>query len=164
MELLYSFNLFNFAHIMLWTRSHFVLSEIALIVNFLQLSSAYFRHAIPVPSHSTHSSVSTVKSVHIPAVSMPLVWTFFALFWNGAIMVHCQKAIVCRVLANVAVWGILPFAGTFLIGYGDWTVGLETAFLTAGLGVGQLFMKAFALQWIFALYVLFPKPAKFPRS
>jgi len=66
-------------------------------------------------------------------------------------MVRCHDAMVCRVLANVAVWGIVPFAATFLFGYGDWTVGLETAFLTAGLGVGQFFMKTFALQWIFAL-------------
>jgi len=69
-------------------------------------------------------------------------------------MVHCHNALVCRILANVAVWGIVPFAGTFLFGYGDWTVGLATSFLTAGLGVGQLFMKAFALQWIFAFTIM----------
>lgn len=66
-------------------------------------------------------------------------------------MVHCHDALVCRVLANVAIWGIVPFAGTFLFAYNDWTVGLATAFLTAGLGVGQFFIKTFALQWIFAL-------------
>lgn len=69
-------------------------------------------------------------------------------------MVRCHDAIVCRVLANVAVWGIIPFAGTFLFAYGDWTVGLATAFLTAGLGVGQFFIKAFALQWIFAFTIM----------
>lgn len=68
--------------------------------------------------------------------------------------VHCHNAIVCRVLANVAVWGIVPFAGTFLFGYGDWTVGLATAYLTAGLGVGQFFMKVFALQWIFGFTIM----------
>lgn len=69
-------------------------------------------------------------------------------------MVRCHDALVCRVLANVAVWGLIPFAGTFLFAYGDWTVGLATAFLTAGLGVGQLFIKAFALQWIFAFTIM----------
>ena len=82
---------------------------------------------------------------------MPLVWTFFALFWNGAVMVRCENAAVCRILANVAIWGIIPFAGVFLFGYGDWTVGLATSFLAAGLAVGQFFMKVFALQWIFGL-------------
>jgi len=85
---------------------------------------------------------------------MPLVWTYFALFWNGAVMVRCHDAIVCRVLANVAIWGIVPFAGTFLFGYGDWTMGLATSFLTAGLGVGQFFIKTFALQWIFAFSIM----------
>jgi len=69
-------------------------------------------------------------------------------------MVRCHNALICRVMANVAVWGIIPFAGTFLFGYGDWTVGLATAFLTAGLGVGQFFMKVFALQWIFAFTIM----------
>lgn len=149
------FNIFNFAHIMLWIRAKFILSEIALVINFLQLTSLYFRHSLP-SRHDTsdYVSLSTIKSIHIPAVSMPLVWTYFALFWNGSVMVHCHNALVCRILANVAVWGIVPFAGTFLFGYGDWTVGLATSFLTAGLGVGQLFMKAFALQWIFAFTIM----------
>jgi len=69
-------------------------------------------------------------------------------------MVHCHDAVVCRVLANVAVWGIIPFAGVFIFGYGDWTVGLATAFLAAGLGVGQFFIKTFALQWIFAFTIM----------
>lgn len=163
------FNLLNFAHIMLWTRAYFVLSEVALALNFLQLTSLYFRHSIPIGSarHAVHSShhvpqsqpqdyisLSTIKSIHIPTVSMPLVWTYFALFWNGAVMVRCHDAMVCRVLANVAIWGIVPFAGTFLFAYEDWTVGLAIAYLTAGLGVGQLFMKMFALQWIFAFTIM----------
>ncbi|KAF8416959.1 hypothetical protein EV426DRAFT_391915 [Tirmania nivea] len=158
------FNLLNFAHIMLWTRAHFIFAEIALAINFLQLTSLYFRHSLPArPTnhHTTHPhteadyvSLSTIKTIHIPTVSMPLVWTFFALFWNGAVMVHCHDAMVCRVLANVAIWGIVPFAGTFLFGYGDWTVGLATAFLAAGLGVGQFFMKTYALQWIFAFTIM----------
>lgn len=165
------FNILNFAHIMLWTRAHFILSEVALVLNFLQLTCLYFRHSLPsrggaTTSHtSTHThisphtepeyvSVATIPSIHIPTVSMPLVWTYFAIFWNGAAMVHCHNQLVCRVLANVAIWGIVPFALTFLFGYGDWTVGIETAFLTAGLGVGQFFMKMFALQWIFAFTIM----------
>lgn len=136
---------------MLWTRSHFVLSEVFLALNFLQLTSLYFRHSLPTHRDSEYPSLSTIKSIHITAVSMPLVWTFFALFWNGAVMVRCEHAMVCRILANIAIWGIVPFAGVFLFGYGDWTVGFATSFLAAGLAVGQFFMKVFALQWIFGL-------------
>lgn len=137
---------------MFWTRAQFVLAEISLVINFLQITSLYFRHALPSRRDTTdYVSLSTIKAIHIPAVSMPLVWTYFAIFWNGSVMVHCHNALVCRILANVAIWGIVPFAGTFLFGYGDWTVGLETAFLTAGLGVAQFFTKLFAFQWIFAL-------------
>lgn len=152
------FNIFNFAWIMLWTRSHFILSEIVLIINFLQLTSLYFRHSLPLNTDSDRNdsdrtSISTIKSIHIPAVSMPLVWTYFALFWNGSIAVHCTAAIPCRILANIAIWGIVPFAGTFLFGYSDWTVGLATAYLTLGLALGQMWIKAFALQWIFAFVI-----------
>jgi len=69
-------------------------------------------------------------------------------------MVRCEHAMVCRILANVAIWGIIPFAGVFLFGYGDWTVGLATSFLAAGLAVGQFFMKVFALQWIFGFTIM----------
>jgi len=147
-------NILNFAWVMIWTRSHFVLSEVALALNFLQLTSLYFRHSLPVHRDSEYPSLSAIKSIHIPAVSMPLVWTFFALFWNGAVMVHCENAMVCRILANVAIWGIIPSAGVFLFGYGDWTVGLATSFLAAGLAVGQFFMKTFALQWIFGFTIM----------
>ncbi|KAF8432807.1 hypothetical protein BGX38DRAFT_243122 [Terfezia claveryi] len=162
------FNLLNFAHIMLWTRAHFILAEVALAINFLQLTSLYFRHSLPRPRtlHTTHRdslnprteadyvSISSIKSIHIPTVSMPLAWTYFALFWNGAVMVRCHDAMVCRILANIVIWGIVPFAGTFLFAYGDWTMGLAIAFLTAGLGVGQFFMKTFALQWMFAFTIM----------
>jgi hypothetical protein len=148
------FNLLHFLHITLWTRGQFLLGEIVLIVNFLQLTALYFRHSLPRTADSQILSLSKVPSIHLPAVAMPLVWTYFALFWNGAVMVRCHDAAVCRILANVAIWGIVPFAGTFLFGYGDWTVGFATAFLTAGLGVGQFFIKTFALQWIFAFTIM----------
>lgn len=146
-------NVFNFAWIMLWVRSHFFLSEIALIINFLQLTSLYFRHSLPLVADSDRTSLSTIKSIHIPAVSLPLVWTYFMLFWNGSIAVHCTQALPCRILANIAVWGIVPFTGTFLFGYSDWTVGLATSYLTLGLALGQMWEKLFAFQWIFAFVI-----------
>lgn len=68
-------------------------------------------------------------------------------------MVHCHD-LVCRILANVAIWGIVVYAGFFLVVFKDWHVGFATAFLSAGLGVGQLFTKTVALQWPFAFAVM----------
>lgn len=68
-------------------------------------------------------------------------------------MVHCH-GLICRVLANVAIWGILVYAGFFLAVFKDWHIGFATAFLSAGLGVGQFFTKTIALQWPFAFAIM----------
>jgi hypothetical protein len=95
-------NLLSFAFVMLFTRSHFVWAELMLILNFVNLSSLYFRH-------STHP-----RFIHIPVVSGPLAWTFIAIYWNGAIMVNTHT-LATRILANIAIWGILVYGLFFLI-------------------------------------------------
>lgn len=69
-------------------------------------------------------------------------------------MVHCYHSLVCRVLANIAIWGIVGFAGFFLFAFNDFYVGFATSFLAAGLGVEQFFTKFIALQWPFAFAVM----------
>ncbi|KAK6353324.1 hypothetical protein TWF696_005294 [Orbilia brochopaga] len=135
------FNLLQFAWVHLWTRSHWWISELMLIANWVNLMALYFRHTT-MPAF-----------VHLPAVAMPLTWVEFALFWNGAVMVHCE-GLACRILANVGIWNFLVFAGIFVVIFNDYHVGFSTAFLMAGLGVGQFFTKAFALQWIFAFTIM----------
>lgn len=95
-------NLLQFAWVMLFVRSHFVWSEIILIINFFNLSSLYFRH-------NTHP-----RLIHIPVVSGPLAWTFVALYWNGAIGVNATN-LAARILANVAIWAILVYGLFFLV-------------------------------------------------
>jgi hypothetical protein len=87
---------------MLFVRSHFVWAELILIVNFFNLSCLYFRH-------SAHP-----RFIHIPVVSGPLAWTFVALYWNGAIMVNANS-LPARILANIAIWGILVYGLFFLV-------------------------------------------------
>lgn len=87
---------------MLFVRSHFVWAEVILIVNFFNLSSLYFRH-------SAHP-----RFIHIPVISGPLAWTFVALYWNGAIMVNAES-LAARILANIAIWGILVYGLFFLV-------------------------------------------------
>jgi len=134
-------NLLQFAFVMLFVRGHFVWSEIILIVNFFNLSALYFRH-------NTHP-----RLIHIPVVSGPLAWTFVALYWNGAIAVNAHS-LPARILANVAIWGILVYGLFFLIVYKDYTMGFALSILTASLGVGQFFTKAIAFQWIFAFVIM----------
>jgi len=134
-------NLLQFAFVMLFVRSHFVWAEVILIVNFFNLSSLYFRHA-------THP-----RFIHIPVVSGPLAWTFVALYWNGAIMVHAHS-LPARILANVAVWGILVYGLFFLVAYKDYTMGFALSILAASLGVGQFFRQVIAFQWIFAFTIM----------
>lgn len=97
-------NLFQFAFVMLFVRSHFIWAEIMLIINFFNLSSLYFRHN------------TTPKFVHMPATSGPLAWTFVALYWNGAIAVGAHN-LAARIVANVAIWGILVYGLFFLAVY-----------------------------------------------
>jgi hypothetical protein len=89
---------------MLFVRGHYIWAEIILIVNFFNLSSLYFRH-------NTHP-----RFIHIPVVSGPLAWTFVALYWDGAIAVNAET-LAARILANIAIWGILVYGGFFLVAY-----------------------------------------------
>jgi len=134
-------NLLNFGFVMLFVRSHFVWAEILLIINFFNLSSLYFRH-------NTYP-----RFIHVPVVSGPLAWTFVALYWNGAIAVNSHH-LAARILANVAIWGILVYGLFFLIIYKDYTMGFALSILTAALGVGQFFTRAIAFQWIFAFIIM----------
>jgi len=94
-------NLLQFAFVMLFVRSHFIWAEIILIINFFNLSSLYFRH----PTLPTF--------IHIPVISGPLAWNFIALYWNGAIAFNAE-GLVARILANLAIWGILAYGLFFL--------------------------------------------------
>jgi hypothetical protein len=134
-------NLLQFAFVMLFVRGYFLIAEIILIINFLNLSFLYFRHA-------THP-----RLIHIPVVSGPLAWTFVALYWNGAI-VFGAKHLAARLLANVAIWGILVYGWFFLVIYKDYTIGFELSILTASLGVHQFLIKTIAFQWIFAFTIM----------
>jgi hypothetical protein len=134
-------NLLQFAFVMLFVRGYFLIAEFILIINFFNLSFLYFRHA-------THP-----RLIHIPAVSGPLAWTFYALYWNGAITVNAHS-LPARLLANIAIWGILVYGWFFLVIYKDYTMGFALSIITASLGVHQFLFKIVALQWIFAFTIM----------
>ena len=116
------YNFLHFAWVMLWTHGDSFIAEIVVVVNFLQLTAVYFRHP------------AAPRMIHIAVSALPITFTYFLLFWNGAVALHCHS-LACRIIANVAVWGIPAFAGFFLLAFKDFYVGFATSFLAAGLGV-----------------------------
>ncbi|KAF2094170.1 DUF1774-domain-containing protein [Rhizodiscina lignyota] len=131
--------LFGFVH--LWVRSHFWLALLLIVINFFNLSSAYFRHP------------TTPRFIHIPVVSGPLAFNFVALFWVGAAAVHAHN-LPARIVANIFIWSFLGYGLFFLSVYKDYTMGFELSVLSAALGVGQFFTRVIALQWEFAFAIM----------
>jgi hypothetical protein len=135
-------NLFHFAFVMLFVRSHFAWAELILLLNFANLTLLYFRH-------NTYP-----RFIHTPVVSLPLAWTFVAIYWNGAIMVPHQHSLVARIFGNVFIWSILVYGLFFIIIYKDYTIGFALSVLAASLGVAQFTRKIIAFQWIFAFTIM----------
>ena len=153
-------NLFHFAFVMLFVRSHFAWAEVMIILNFINLSSLYFRH----PRYA--------RFIHTPVVSMPLAWTFVAIYWNGAIMVPHPASLVARIFGNIFIWSILVYGLFFIIVYKvrdpvrksflfevtnseqDYTMGFNLSVLSAAIGVSQFLRQVIALQWIFAFVIM----------
>lgn len=75
-----------------------------------------------------------------------------AIFWNGAVLFHVHK-LLGRIVANVLVWLLFFIPAAFVVVFNDWGIGITSSVLTFGLGLGQLFTKAFALQWIFGFII-----------
>jgi hypothetical protein len=135
-------NLLHFAFVMLFVRSHFIWAEVILILNFINLTSLYFRHnAYP-------------RFIHTPVVSGPLAWTFVAIYWNGAIAVYHPNNLVARIFANIFIWSILAYGMFYIVVYKDYTIGFSLSVLTASIGVAQFLHKFVALQWIFAFTIM----------
>lgn len=134
-------NLLIFGFIHLWTRSHFWLALLLIVVNFFNLSAAYFRHP------------TMPRSIHIGTVSGPLAWNFVALYWVGAVAVHAHN-LPARIVANIFIWGILVYGGFFLMAYKDYTMGIALSVLAAAIGVSQFLTKVIAFQWIFAFVIM----------
>ncbi|KAI0872206.1 DUF1774-domain-containing protein [Hypoxylon argillaceum] len=135
-------NLFHFAFVMLFVRSLFGWAEFIIILNFINLSSLYFRHN------------AYARFIHQPVVSGPLAWTFVAIYWNGAIMVPNPQTLVARIFGNIFIWSILAYGLFFIIVYRDYTMGFNLSVLSAAIGVSQFFVQIIALQWIFAFTIM----------
>ncbi|KAF4495243.1 atp synthase f0 [Fusarium agapanthi] len=135
-------NLFHFAFVMLFVRSHFHWAEVILVLNFINLSSLYFRH-------NTYP-----RFIHTPVVSGPLAWTFVAIYWNGALMVPHPEHLVARIFGNIFIWSILVYGLFFITIYKDYTMGFSLSVFAAAIGVSQFLHQVIAFQWIFAFVIM----------
>ncbi|KAH6659636.1 hypothetical protein BKA67DRAFT_652860 [Truncatella angustata] len=135
-------NLFQFAFVMLFVRSYFGWAELILILNFVNLTSLYFRH----PAYA--------RFIHEAVVSGPLAWAFVAIYWNGAIMVPHAASLVARIFGNVFIWSILVYGLFYIVAYKDYTMGFNLSVLSAAIGVSQFLRQFIAFQWIFAFTIM----------
>jgi hypothetical protein len=119
---------------MLWVRGHFWPGELLLIVNMFNQTMLYFRHS------------TTPRFVHIPIVSAPLAWTYVAILWDGAAMVNA-RSLPARILANIAIWGILGLGAFYVLIFKDYTMGFELAILSLSLALAQMATHVIAFQW-----------------
>ncbi|KAH8706111.1 hypothetical protein GQ44DRAFT_743496 [Phaeosphaeriaceae sp. PMI808] len=135
-------NLLLFGFIHLWVRSHFRVAELLIIINFLNLSFAYFRHS------------TTPRAIHIGTVSGPLAWNFAALYWVGAVAFYSNH-LAARIVANVFIWGWLGYGVFFLAAYKDYTMGFALSVLSFSTGMDQFLTNPhiIQLQWIFAFTI-----------
>lgn len=142
-------NVCHFFWVYFFTRERFIISEVILVGNLLNLLMLYFNHHT-----SDIKSIRDWITIHFPIVGWPLSWTLYALFWNGATLFHSHnKSLLPRLIANLAIWEFLLVPLCILVIYGDWSVGLSTSLIMLGVGLKQLFHRIVAFQWAFALAI-----------
>ncbi|KAF1809293.1 DUF1774-domain-containing protein [Eremomyces bilateralis CBS 781.70] len=168
---------FGFIH--LWTRTHLIWALILLVVNFLNLTSAYLSLPPPKPPRSADNPLTAdggasrrVRDafrsfvggnetptfdyrllIHTAVLAGPLAFNFVALYWSGAAAVNAHT-LAARILANIAIWGILVYGVFHLYAFGDWVLGVSLSVLAASLGVAQFLTHVVAFQWIFAFVIM----------
>jgi len=141
-------NLLLFGFIHLWCRSYFWWALLLVVINFLQLTFAYFRYS-PKTSGPERPAIIT----HLGVLAGPLAWTFVALYWDGAAAVH-SRHLAARIVANIFIWTWAVYGGFYLVVFKDWALGFALSVLAAALGVSQFLTVIVAVQWIEAFIIM----------
>jgi len=134
-------NLLAFGFVHLWTRGYFWWALLLAVVNFFNLTFAYFRFP------------KAPALMHMAVLAGPLAFAFVTLFWDGAAAFNAHK-IPARIVANVFIWTWAVYGGFYLVVFKDWTIGFCLSVLTCALGVHQFLLAIVALQWIFAFTIM----------
>ncbi|KAK4077238.1 hypothetical protein Purlil1_12421 [Purpureocillium lilacinum] len=119
-------NTLHATFVLLFVHSYFQLAEAALALNFVNLSVLHFRHnALSLP-------------IQLSTISFPLSWTFFALYWNGFMMVPNQSLTAARVVGCILIWALLGYGVLSLAAFRDPASSLCLSFISVAVGVGQM--------------------------
>jgi len=122
----------------------FVVAEIFLILNFLNILRAYLR----IGARLNRGNFLRLVLLEAPVARLPLAVLFIDVLHNGAVAFHVHGT-AGRLLANIFIWIILLFGGLVVVWFRDWVFGLALAYHTLSLAIEQLEIKVIALQWIF---------------
>lgn len=131
----------------LFARSHYILAELVICANLVQLLYAYVLGG----SYKIRPLLSWLV-LHPSMVAFPIMWSLYLLMWCGAVMFGARN-LFPRLVCNLLIWDFLCVPGFFLLAYGDYSIGFAGSWIALALGLGQLLVKVFGLQWIFALII-----------
>lgn len=138
-------------HLILWSyffaRGYYIVSEIFILLNFIQLLAGY----ILVGSYRIRP-LRNWLAIHGAVIVLPMLWAHYLVFWNGAVIFGARN-LPARLIANCVIWEFLLVPGCLMLMTGDYILGFASAWIAFAIGMGQLFTKVFALQWVFAFTI-----------
>jgi len=145
------FNMLQFGWTLLWVHEHFVIAEIFLILNFLNILRLYLRLGHKLGPVNRTNFVRLVF-LEAPTARLPLAVLFIGILHNGAVAFHVHGA-AGRILSNIFIWIIFVVGGGVVVWFRDWVFGLAIAYHTLSLAIEQMSIRIIALQWIFAFVI-----------
>jgi len=145
------FNLLQFGWALLWVHKHFIIAELFLIANFINIFQLYIRLGHKL-GRLDRNGFLRLAFLEAPVARLPLAVLFIDILHNGAVAFHVHGT-VGRLLSNIFIWIILVIGGGIVLWFRDWVFGLAVAYHTLSLAIEQLAIKVIALQWIFAFVI-----------
>jgi hypothetical protein len=150
------FNTLHFIWVLLLLHRHYIIAEIIILANFVNLLLFYV-------TERSYRTKTGMLYVHPPLSSFPFTWLFYTILWNGFLIFirrhnhghnhENEFSLVARVLSNLLIFEYLFVPFVLLLLYKDWTFGILMSFLVFGIGTEQVMVKLIALQWIFAFII-----------
>ncbi|EEB05140.1 fungal protein [Schizosaccharomyces japonicus yFS275] len=135
-------SIFIFGWTFAWTGRSMVWSALLSLFMFSQASRMYFRN---VRMHKGPVFYTTVK---LPS-KMFFAFSIWLLVYTMSAFFDC-KSLPCRVFSNVMIWFI---AGAYLVpifAFYDATLAFLSSYIFFSMGVGQVMISLFTLQYVFA--------------
>ncbi|KAI9662914.1 MAG: hypothetical protein M1821_007961 [Bathelium mastoideum] len=96
------------------------------------------------PSRSARTRARLL--IHAASLAGPLAWSFVALFWCGAALLHADPDGGGPLFAHIALWLWFMAGAAALAAQRDWVLGLALSGLSAALGVQQVLLRKHAGQ------------------